>query len=111
LQATNIGACDILPGGWAFYRAGWNDPQGTYRSKSKGPPPGSKSSGVIALANAIPDMEALSKLDISRNFIGAVQEGELQRICLASGIGIELAQQATHEVQETHEVHRYRCPY
>jgi hypothetical protein len=34
--------------------------------------------------------KALIKLDISRNCIGAAQEGELQRICLASGI--ELAQ-------------------
>jgi hypothetical protein len=43
-------------------------------------------SGIIAIANAIPDMKALIKLDISRNRIGAAQEGELQRICLASGI-------------------------
>jgi hypothetical protein len=42
--------------------------------------------GITALANAIPDMGALIKLDISGNDIGGEQEGELQRICVASGI-------------------------
>jgi hypothetical protein len=31
-------------------------------------------------------MGALTKLDISRNYIGAEQEGGLQRICVAGGI-------------------------
>jgi hypothetical protein len=44
--------------------------------------------GVTALANAIRDNGALIKLDISRNRIGAAQEGELQCICLASGIDL-----------------------
>jgi hypothetical protein len=57
-------------------------------------------SGIISLADAIPDMGALIKLDISRNDIGAEQEGVLQRICVAGGI--ELANQATHET------HRYK---
>jgi hypothetical protein len=43
-------------------------------------------SGVIAIANAIPDMGALTKLDLSSNDIGAEQEGGLQRICVAGGI-------------------------
>jgi hypothetical protein len=43
-------------------------------------------SGIQAVATAIKDMGALIKLDISRNCIGAAQEEELQRICLASGI-------------------------
>jgi hypothetical protein len=46
--------------------------------------------GVIALADAIPDMGALLKLDISRNGIGRWNDGglqaDLQRICVASGI-------------------------
>jgi hypothetical protein len=42
--------------------------------------------GAIAIANAIKDMGALIKLDISRNGIGAEQEGGLQRICVAGGI-------------------------
>jgi hypothetical protein len=43
-------------------------------------------SAVIALANAIPDMRALAKLDMSSNNIGAEQEEDLQRICMAGGI-------------------------
>jgi hypothetical protein len=45
-------------------------------------------SGIIAIADAIPDMGALIKLDVRGNAIGAdqEQEGGLQRICLASGI-------------------------
>jgi hypothetical protein len=52
-------------------------------------------SGIIAIADAIPDMAALIKLDISKNCIGTVQGGELQRICLASDI--ELAWQTEAE--------------
>jgi hypothetical protein len=48
--------------------------------------PGSKPFGVIALANVIPDMGALVKLDISSSSIGAEQERDLQRICVAGGI-------------------------
>jgi hypothetical protein len=47
---------------------------------------GVDTSGVVVLADAIPDMGALIKLDISSNNIGGEQEGELQRICVASGI-------------------------
>jgi hypothetical protein len=45
--------------------------------------------GIKALVNAIPDMGALIKLDISKNYIGAEQKGGLQRICLASGIELD----------------------
>jgi hypothetical protein len=43
-------------------------------------------SGFVALAEVIPDMGTLVKLDISSNSIGDEQEGGLQRICVASGI-------------------------
>jgi Ran GTPase-activating protein (RanGAP) involved in mRNA processing and transport len=43
-------------------------------------------SGIIALGGVIPDMMALTKLDISRNHIPSKQEGELRRICAASGM-------------------------
>jgi hypothetical protein len=42
--------------------------------------------GPAAIANAIKDMGALTKLDIGNNYIGAKQEVGLQRICVASGI-------------------------
>jgi hypothetical protein len=35
-------------------------------------------------------MGALIKLDISNNGIGAEQEGGLQRICVASGIELDM---------------------
>jgi hypothetical protein len=50
------------------------------------PPPGCGPIGTIAIANAIPGMGALIKLDINDNRIGAEQEEGLQRICVASGI-------------------------
>jgi hypothetical protein len=46
--------------------------------------------GIIALVTAIPDMGALIKLDISKNFIGAEQKGSLQRMCVASGIDLAM---------------------
>ena len=42
-------------------------------------------SGVVALTNAIKDMGALTKIDLSRNSIPSDQEGRLQRICEAGG--------------------------
>ena len=42
-------------------------------------------SGVVALTNAIKDMGALTKIDLSRNNIPSDQEGRLQRICGAGG--------------------------
>jgi hypothetical protein len=72
--------CDILPEGWTIDGAGWSDPQGNYRSTSEGPPPGSNSSGVIALANAIPDMGALSVTNVMGNKIGKEQLAKLQEI-------------------------------
>jgi hypothetical protein len=42
-------------------------------------------SGIKALADAIPDMRALTKIDLSRNNIPSDQEGRLQRICEAGG--------------------------
>ena len=42
-------------------------------------------SGVIALANVISDMRALTKIDLSRNNIPSDLEGGLQRICEAGG--------------------------
>jgi hypothetical protein len=46
----------------------------------------SEPGGIIVLVSAIKDMRALAKLDISNNYIGAEQEDDLQRICVAGGI-------------------------
>jgi Ran GTPase-activating protein (RanGAP) involved in mRNA processing and transport len=47
-------------------------------------------SGVIALADVIPGMRALIRLDISNNAIRAEQKGSLERICAASGIDLAM---------------------
>jgi Ran GTPase-activating protein (RanGAP) involved in mRNA processing and transport len=62
----------------------WSHTDG--RKEEAAAPSGSTPDGVIALADAIPGMRALIKLDISSNNIGGEQEEELQRICVASGI-------------------------
>jgi hypothetical protein len=55
-------------------------------------------SGVAALADAMPGMTALAKLDISSNYIGAEQEEDLQRVCNAGGI--ELAPRNSTQKKE-----------
>jgi hypothetical protein len=47
-------------------------------------------SGIIALADTIKDMGALTTLDISRNSIPSKQEEELQRICAAGSIELAI---------------------
>jgi hypothetical protein len=46
--------------------------------------------GPAAIANAIKDMGALTKLDISRNSIPSEQERGLRRICVAGGVELAI---------------------
>ena len=47
-------------------------------------------SGIIALADAIPDMEALTKLDISNNNIGQGEPLQLiSEVCNTKGIELD----------------------
>jgi hypothetical protein len=78
LASNNIGQ-PTLPEGWSDNGSGWGDSQryehadGTYAHVSS-PPEGSTFHGVIAVANAIKDMGALTSLDISNQvdrYIGA----------------------------------------
>jgi hypothetical protein len=78
-----------VPKGWEMKKNTMDDrqifkPPGA--EWSFGPPNGAQPEGVIALANAIPDMGALIKLDISGNQMGREEERDLQRICVAGGI-------------------------
>jgi hypothetical protein len=66
------------------YDGGWKWKHADGKEQQEAPP--SEPRCAIAIANAIPDMGALTKLDISRNSIGAEQEGCLQRVCAAGGI-------------------------
>ena len=47
-------------------------------------------SGVVALTNAIKDMGALSKLDLSVNRIPATEAGMLDATCKAKGVDLAL---------------------
>jgi hypothetical protein len=69
LASNNIGQM-VPPAGWTMVGAGWKDSQGKYRSSDEAPPPGSNPEGVIALADAIRDMRALSLLSLTDNSIG-----------------------------------------
>ena len=72
----------MLPEGWAedYYSDDHTDEDEVYRhtdGREQSDNPG-KPEGIIAIANAIPGMRALTKLDISNNDIG--QGGSLQLI-------------------------------
>jgi hypothetical protein len=86
LAENNLGDL-VLPEGWTEDYD--EDLETVYKhtdGREQKEDPGSKPQGIIAIANAIPDMRALTKLDISSNRIGAEQERDLQRICVAGGI-------------------------
>jgi hypothetical protein len=93
LASNNLGEL-VLPEGWTATGYAYNDTKlfrHTDGREQKGNP--SKPEGVIAIANVIPDMEALTKLDISNNNIAQGQA--LQQITgCCSTKGIELASNA-----------------
>jgi hypothetical protein len=69
ISSNSIGICDDLPEGWTY---GSNYSM-CYRHKDGNqsfPPSGAKSSGVIAIANAIGDMGALLVLNLASNKLG-----------------------------------------
>jgi Ran GTPase-activating protein (RanGAP) involved in mRNA processing and transport len=84
LASNSLGEI-VLAEGWSYdvYNASYKHADGHKQKEKPGKP-----EGIIAIANAIPDMGALAKLDISRNHIGAEQERDLQRICMTSGIAV-----------------------
>jgi hypothetical protein len=84
LASNGIGEM-VLPDGWRKTESG-RKPEWTHSDGSKVTANPGKPEGVIALATAIPDMRALTKLNISGNYIGAEQERDLQCICVAGGI-------------------------
>jgi hypothetical protein len=87
ISSNSIGVW-TLPHGWEKHPTlpQYRSPDGKVQDTA---PEGSKPEGIIAIANAIPGMRALIKLDISSNDIGGEQEGELQRVCVASGIELD----------------------
>jgi Leucine-rich repeat (LRR) protein len=72
LASNHLGEL-VYPIGWT--KTGYSRGLGTYRHtdgrKQDDPPEGSKPEGIIAIANTIPNMRALTCLDISRNNLRA----------------------------------------
>jgi hypothetical protein len=78
ISNNNIGEITALPPGWTKREPqGWFDPQGNIRSSSEGPPPGSKSEGVTALANIIKTNGALSVLSLKSNGLLTKESGKV----------------------------------
>jgi hypothetical protein len=77
---------DYVAGSFGKYH--WSHPDG--RKEEASLPAESKPVGVIAIANTIPDMGALTKLDISNNNI---EQGEALRriddLCNTKGIELD----------------------
>jgi hypothetical protein len=67
LADNNIGSTLVLPEGWEEEDGVFCGPDG---EENEDPPPGSSLAGIIAVANAIKDMEALLRLDLARNGLG-----------------------------------------
>jgi hypothetical protein len=71
LAANNLGQL-VLPGGWSGPNddGEYEDPDGEDHQQA---PAGSKPEGIIALANAIPDMRAILSVNLLQNNIGIDQ--------------------------------------
>jgi hypothetical protein len=88
LASNSLGEM-VLPEGWTAQTkydwggeiVGYTHADGRKQNQHPGKP-----EGIIAIANAIPDMGALTKLDISRNDIGPSDIGPLLLLCAAGGI-------------------------
>jgi hypothetical protein len=86
LAENNLGE-RVLPEGWTeAWKPDYSGKEYTHTDGREQDLHPAKPEGIVALAAAIPGMGPLIKLDISGNNIGGEQEGELQRICVASGI-------------------------
>ena len=72
ISNNSIGLIDIFPDGW---RSKDNDGRAPFvhtdGRKQNAVPDGAKSSGVVAIANVIPDMGAMTSLNLSSNSLYA----------------------------------------
>jgi hypothetical protein len=75
LAANNLGQL-VLPEGWSGPNddGEYEDPDGEYHQQA---PAGSKPEGIIALANAIPDMRTILSVNLLKNKIGSDQAKDL----------------------------------
>jgi hypothetical protein len=80
LASNNLGEL-VLPQGWSEdWKADYSAKEYTHTDGSKQEQHPGKPEGIIALANAIPDMGALSVTNVMGNKIGKEQLAKLQEI-------------------------------
>jgi hypothetical protein len=82
ISNNSIGLIDIFPDGWSSEDNEWGTQYFVHTDgrKQKAVPEGAKSSGVVAIANVIPDMRALSSANLLMNNIGTEQAQVLANI-------------------------------
>jgi hypothetical protein len=88
--ANNSLAELVLSKGWTTTGDGFFDPIVFKHAdgREQKEDPGSKPEGIIAIASAIPDMRALSKLDVGDNSIPPAEKAQLQGTCDAMGVSL-----------------------
>jgi hypothetical protein len=83
VSSNSIGKCDILPDGWIYDPTPnrYDYQNFSLQEYQNEPPPGSKSSGLSALADAIKDMGAMTSLNLALNALG-VEGAKIIAACL-----------------------------
>jgi hypothetical protein len=92
LASNNLGEL-VLPEGWSEKRERFDGKRQdvfTHADGTKQIADPSKPEGIIAIANAIPDMGALSKLDVSNNCTPSAEEALLKAACDTKGVSLAL---------------------
>jgi hypothetical protein len=90
LASNNLGEL-VLPQGWSEgWKADGSAQEYTHTDGSKQDQHPGKPECIIALANAIPNMGALSKLVLTMNHIPATEAGILNTACKAKGVNLAL---------------------
>jgi hypothetical protein len=104
LAANNLGQL-VLPEGWRGPDddGEYKDPDGKYHKQTRIQRP-----GIIALANVIPDMGALSKLDMRKNNINAKGKSALKK---AAGVGIFRSRYVELQHLSVYSSLQYTCSF
>jgi hypothetical protein len=89
LSDNNLGIL-VSPGGWSSKARDAYKYRHTDGRKTDTKPEGEefKPEGIIALANAIPDMGALSLLNLTDNSIGNVRVQKIKEVCGSRNISL-----------------------
>jgi Ran GTPase-activating protein (RanGAP) involved in mRNA processing and transport len=95
----------VPPEGWSFgnhgdYSGGkfYKHTDGRKLKTAAGAPEGSKPEGIIAIANAIPDMGALTSINVKKNDIPGAQEEEIYQQARMNKLRVALRDEALTEL-------------